>query len=79
MDFDLVRKGGVRPAADRHGSTRPRQGLVFTTKNGTPIEPRNPNRSFEALCARAAVRKVCFHDLRHTCASLLHEQALTPE
>lgn len=50
------------------------QGLVFTTKNGTPIEPRNLNRSFEALCARAGVRRVRFHDLRHTCASLLHEQ-----
>ncbi|MCI3227062.1 tyrosine-type recombinase/integrase [Streptomyces sp. NP-1717] len=49
-------------------------GLVFTTKNGTPIEPRNLNRSFEALCGRAGVRKVRFHDLRHTCASLLHEQ-----
>lgn len=50
------------------------QGLVFTTKNGTPIEPRNLNRSFEVLCVRAGVRKVRFHDLRHTCASLLHEQ-----
>ncbi|WP_241779513.1 site-specific integrase [Streptomyces natalensis] len=49
-------------------------GLVFTTKNGTPIEPRNLNRSFEVLCTRAGVRKVRFHDLRHTCASLLHEQ-----
>ncbi|MEU7317637.1 site-specific integrase [Streptomyces sp. NPDC007083] len=49
-------------------------GLIFTTKNGTPIEPRNLNRSFQALSARAGVRKVRFHDLRHTCASLLHEQ-----
>ncbi|WP_405804299.1 tyrosine-type recombinase/integrase [Streptomyces sp. NBC_01187] len=49
-------------------------GLIFTTKYGTPIEPRNLNRSFEALSARAEVRKVRFHDLRHTCASLLHEQ-----
>ncbi|WP_327422922.1 MULTISPECIES: tyrosine-type recombinase/integrase [unclassified Streptomyces] len=48
--------------------------LVFTTRNGTPIEPRNLNRSFEALPLRAGVRKVRFHDLRHTCASLLHEQ-----
>ncbi|MEU9112971.1 site-specific integrase [Streptomyces sp. NPDC048483] len=51
-----------------------RHDLIFTTKNGTPIEPRNLNRSFEALCARAEVRRVRFHDLRHTCASLLHEQ-----
>ncbi|WP_244304262.1 hypothetical protein [Streptomyces lydicus] len=36
------------------------------------------NRSFEALCARAEVRRVRFHDLRHTCASLLHEQGATP-
>ncbi|PJN30067.1 site-specific integrase [Streptomyces sp. CB02959] len=49
-------------------------GLVFTTKNGTPIEPRNLNRSFETLCARSGIRKVRFHDLRHTCASLLHER-----
>ncbi|MFK4071928.1 hypothetical protein [Streptomyces sp. NPDC029674] len=27
-------------------------GLVFTTKNGTPIEPRNLNCSFEVLCVR---------------------------
>lgn len=49
-------------------------GLVFTTRNGTPIEPRNLNRSFEILSVRAKIRKVRFHDLRHTCASLLHEQ-----
>jgi integrase len=50
------------------------QGLVFTTRNGTPIEPRNLNRSVEALYIRAGVRKARFHDLRHTCASLLHEE-----
>ncbi|WP_421108708.1 tyrosine-type recombinase/integrase [Streptomyces sp. NEAU-S77] len=48
--------------------------LVFTTKNGTPIEPRNLNRAFTLLCDKAGVRRVRFHDLRHTCASLLHEQ-----
>ncbi|MET7762412.1 site-specific integrase [Streptomyces sp. NPDC005393] len=48
--------------------------LVFTTKNGTPIEPRNLNRSFTLLCDKAGVRRVRFHDLRHTCASLLHEK-----
>ncbi|WP_432047099.1 site-specific integrase [Streptomyces asiaticus] len=48
--------------------------LVFTTKHGTPIEPRNLNRAFTLLCEKAGVRLVRFHDLRHTCASLLHEQ-----
>ncbi|GAA0648157.1 hypothetical protein GCM10009548_12050 [Streptomyces malaysiensis subsp. malaysiensis] len=48
--------------------------LVFTTKNGTPIEPRNLNCAFALLRDKAGVRRVRFHDLRHTCASLLHEQ-----
>jgi integrase len=78
-----------RPACQRAQQTADRkaagdnwkgtgQGLVFTTKNGTPIEPRNLNRSFEALCARAGVRKVRFHDLRHTCASCSTNRAPTP-
>jgi integrase len=33
-------------------------GLVFTTKNGTPLEPRNINRAFETLCRRAGVRSI---------------------
>ncbi|MEU1791136.1 site-specific integrase [Streptomyces sparsogenes] len=48
--------------------------LVFTTRYGTPIEPRNLNRAFTLLCDKAGVRRVRFHDLRHTCASLLHEK-----
>jgi integrase len=47
--------------------------LVFTTRIGTAIEPRNLSRHFEALRDRAKVRKVRFHDLRHSCASLLFE------
>jgi integrase len=46
-------------------------GLVFTTKNGTPLEPRNVNRAFESLCRRAGVRTIRLHDLRHSCATLL--------
>jgi integrase len=46
-------------------------GLVFTTRWGTPIEPRNFNRSFHARCARAGVRRIRVHDTRHTCGSLL--------
>jgi integrase len=46
-------------------------GLVFTTKNATPLEPRNVNRAFETLCRRANVRSIRLHDLRHSCATLL--------
>jgi integrase len=49
-------------------------GLVFTTKNGTPLSPRNINRAFERLCRRAGVRQIRLHDLRHSCATLMFAQ-----
>lgn len=45
--------------------------FVFTTRYGTPIEPRNFNRSFAARSAHAGVRRIRLHDTRHTCGSLL--------
>ena len=38
------------------------------------IEPRNLTRLFDELIAKAGVRRILFHDLRHTCASLLLTQ-----
>ncbi|WP_217708927.1 tyrosine-type recombinase/integrase [Nonomuraea rhodomycinica] len=45
--------------------------LTFTTRTGTPIEPRNFNRAFESHCHQAGVPRIRVHDTRHTCASLL--------
>ncbi len=44
--------------------------LVFTTSVGTPIEPRNVNRSWSALRDRAGVPGVGVHDLRHAAATM---------
>jgi integrase len=46
-------------------------GLVFTTRHGTPIEPRNFNRSFDRRITRAHVSKITVHGTRKTCGSLL--------
>ncbi|HEX3731693.1 MAG TPA: tyrosine-type recombinase/integrase, partial [Mycobacteriales bacterium] len=51
--------------------------LMFTTKKGTPIEPRNINRLLDVLCTKAGVRRIRFHDLRHTFATLLYEHGVT--
>ena len=52
-------------------------GLVFCTRAGTPIEPRNlVRREFEPALARAGLRKVRFHDLRHTYTALLLAQGV---
>jgi integrase len=39
--------------------------LVFTTKRGTPIEPRNFYRSFQVRCTKAGVPSIRVHDTRH--------------
>lgn len=53
-------------------------GLVFTTSKGTMIEPRNLNRFLDEAIERAGLRRIRFHDLRHTCASLLLAQGVSP-
>jgi len=52
--------------------------LVFTSTIGTPLEPRNVNRTFTELGEAAGLRHVRLHDLRHTCASLLLAQGVAP-
>jgi integrase len=51
---------------------------VLSTKWGTPIEPRNFNRSWDARCRRAGVRKITVHDGRRTCATLLVDLDVHP-
>ena len=72
----------VRERQDQEHATAGRKwrrsGLVFTTRDGGPIEPRNLVRSFVALCDRAGLRRIRFHDLRHSCATLLYAQGVEP-
>src|ERR671917_520092 len=67
----------------RMGSHYQPGGLVFATESGTLINPSNlRNRSFKPLLRRAfgeAGPDICFHDLRHTCATLLLSQGTHPK
>lgn len=51
-------------------------GLVFTTSKGGPMDPAAVHRHHQAICELADVRYIRFHDLRHTCATLLLEQGV---
>jgi integrase len=51
-------------------------GLVFCTRIGTPISPRNLLRSLQMLLDRAHLPHMRFHDLRHSCATLLLAQGV---
>jgi len=51
-------------------------GYVFVTPTGGPIDPTNLTRAFTTLLGRASLRRIRFHDLRHTAATLLLEQGV---
>ncbi|MEU6171626.1 site-specific integrase [Streptantibioticus parmotrematis] len=51
-------------------------GYVFTRPGGSPIEGATLTRHFNAPLRRAALRRIRFHDLRHSAATLLLEQGV---
>jgi integrase len=55
-------------------------GFVFPSGAGTPLSGGNLNRAFKALLKRAGLpQTIRFHDLRHTCATLLLRQGVNPK
>ncbi|MBX6765537.1 MAG: site-specific integrase, partial [Rubrobacteraceae bacterium] len=55
------------------------QDLVFPSGVGTPMSGRNLYREFKTLLKRADLPDIRFHDLRHTCATLLLRQGVNPK
>jgi integrase len=67
---------------ERLGSLYQSGGLVFSAETGGIINPSNlRNRSFARLLKRAGLsgRGARFHDLRHTCATLLLSKNVNPK
>lgn len=48
--------------------------LVFTSMDGTPLDGPNVTHALQRLLREAGLPHLRFHDLRHTCASLLLAQ-----
>ncbi len=56
------------------------RNLVFATQIGTPLDASNVvRRSFKPLLRAAGLPDIRFHDLRHTCATLLFGKGLHPK
>lgn len=56
------------------------QGLVFASEVGTPLNRHNvTQRSFKPLLRRSGLPDIRFHDLRHTCATLLLCKGVHPK
>ena len=75
----LIRPRAVQDTVrELAGAAWHRLDFVFTTRYGTPIEPRNFNRYWDRRCDAARVRRITVRDARRTCASLLADLDVHP-
>ena len=82
---------GAVEALERHRECQEAEGaargdqwnawdLVFCTRRGTPIRRDNLHgKHWKPLLSRAALPDIRFHDLRHTCATLLLTKGVHPK
>lgn len=66
-----LRQKEQQAAKDRAEDLWTESDMVFTPRNGTPVEPRNFTREYDRRRERAGVRRIRVHNTRHTRASLL--------
>ena len=52
------------------------EGTIITSSVGTPLEPRNLNRSFHQLTEKIGLPRIKIHATRHTIATILKELAV---
>ncbi len=55
------------------------QDLVFTSEIGGPMDPGNAAAMFKKSLRQLELPDIRFHDLRHTCASLLLSAGTHPK
>jgi len=58
------------------GSRWQHHDFVFSSSIGTPLDCNNVLKQFRAILKQAGIAERCFHDLRHTCATLLLSQGV---
>jgi integrase len=79
---EALRSHRARQAQEklRAGILYQEHGLVFAGEGGGFINPSNlRQRSLAPLLKRAGLPQITFHDLRHTCASLLFQRNVHPK
>ena len=71
QSIEILRSHNKRQHAERKdaGDRWQDHGLIFATRNGTPIHPCNLLRDFKEFLHNAGLPEIRFHDLRHTAAS----------
>ncbi|MBB4919095.1 tyrosine-type recombinase/integrase [Streptosporangium saharense] len=78
---EALREHRRRQFAERsdHWEDWEENSLVFPSRRGTPMEPDNLRRSWGAIREAAGLGEMRFHDLRHTCVTLLLNLGVPPQ
>lgn len=80
--LSLLEEHQKRQAAEKLGAgpSYEDSGLIFATALGKPLDQKNVvHRQFHSALENAGLRRIRFHDLRHTCASLLINMGVSPK
>ena len=80
MIVERLREHEKRQVAEQlwAGSTWNDNGLVFANRHGDPTQARRVIEQFHEALRDAGLRRIRFHDLRHSCATLLLVQGISP-
>lgn len=62
-----------------NAKTKSKDKLVIHSTNGNPVDSSTLRVLFKRICDENKIRKIRFHDLRHTCASLLLQAGVHPK
>ena len=77
---DALRRHRIRQREEllALGRSEPDLNLVFTTPEGRPLDAKVVTRTFQRKLAELSIRHLRFHDLRHSCATVLLVQGVSP-
>jgi integrase len=65
---------------DQAGGLWRENGLIFASESGSPLSRQHvTSHRFKPLLRRAGLPQIRFHDLRHTCATLLLSKNVNPK
>ena len=55
------------------------KGLIFPEEKGQPMRPWTLTRKLQGILEQVGLPHIRFHDLRHTCATLLLSKGVHPK
>lgn len=77
LDLFVRLKNDERKNQKLFGSEYNKNDYVFKFENGVPYSPNYISKKYNKILKQYGLKHIRFHDLRHSCASLLNAQGFT--